>query len=905
MSNPVSLHRGIKRGAAWLLAAAMLLCLLPVPLNAQAAGNSDRIIVSLGDSYSSGEGIEPFFGQEKDLADKVQDPDWLAHRSMLAWSGMLTLPSVSGTMSDHRNTHWYFAAVSGATTEHMNNPQPKPYNRSGYSGSVDLAPQLSVFDQLGGRKADYVTLTLGGNDADFTGVIEKVAKSTTYLNFSRLEDDINLTWQKFFAKGGIRDDLKQAYRDISAKAGPQAHIIVAGYPQLLDPGAGGILISLNEATVVNEAVSKFNDEIEKLIEECRGEGMSISFVSVEKAFAGHEAYSDDPYLNKVILLKQDQDLEQKGVGSAYSMHPNYAGACAYAQCVQAEIDRLEAERTPEQQPDSPGQESTQWAQAYYDFIVEEVEQMDLFDDYDWIDYYLCNIDDDGIPELWISYPITAAGCRICTYSGNELVTQIMSLSSLHYLEGENRFMCSGGRQGYYFDLVMTIENGEFSVVADGTYQEQTDENGPVRDENGNYVYLYQWDGQEVTLEEYTAIRNRWIDPERADRTDWGNETVKSYTYDEILELLSAIAGTKSDTPGNAPYLGDLSQWTMSDAQANAYAGVLEDALDRFNSDSRYDYTDGRSVFATFIDADGRTLLWLAGVTFSNYEGFMPKDIAFGSGSMRIAFEEIWEWDGKKAVPMDILQGSTLTHANYYPQGFEIFTYYGGTDVDGEAWRAFYPVEGGTIGTTPQWTYAWAWVYSYKLEDLDVTGLDQKQTAQVLLQSMMDSGEWPELTFDWNTMTIPYAYSGGDFRAEVTGGTGFEAFCAENGNEYGYWPEGADKALQRAARIASQDGTWQEAGSVIALLRGFNSTDRSGWRMPTSLSAQTLGQVKTRLNIPEDLQVDVVEGELSFWTAGNRFEIYVAFYSGDKLIASASVDPRTGETLRNISRYSGS
>ena len=52
---------------------------------------SDHIIVSLGDSYSSGEGIEPFYAQDLPLAEKVKAPDWLAHRSQNAWGGMLTL----------------------------------------------------------------------------------------------------------------------------------------------------------------------------------------------------------------------------------------------------------------------------------------------------------------------------------------------------------------------------------------------------------------------------------------------------------------------------------------------------------------------------------------------------------------------------------------------------------------------------------------------------------------------------------------------------------------------------------------------------------------------------------------------------------------------------------------------
>ena len=73
------------------------------------------IIVSLGDSYSSGEGIEDFFGQDLPVEDKVQNLDWLAHRSTKAWSGMLTFDK------------WYFAAASGAKIDHLADKQEKSY----------------------------------------------------------------------------------------------------------------------------------------------------------------------------------------------------------------------------------------------------------------------------------------------------------------------------------------------------------------------------------------------------------------------------------------------------------------------------------------------------------------------------------------------------------------------------------------------------------------------------------------------------------------------------------------------------------------------------------------------------------------------------------------------------------
>ena len=56
-----------------------------------------QVIVSMGDSFSSGEGIPPFYGQmdengkEKTLREKLADQDWLAHRSMNSWGGQLEL----------------------------------------------------------------------------------------------------------------------------------------------------------------------------------------------------------------------------------------------------------------------------------------------------------------------------------------------------------------------------------------------------------------------------------------------------------------------------------------------------------------------------------------------------------------------------------------------------------------------------------------------------------------------------------------------------------------------------------------------------------------------------------------------------------------------------------------------
>ena len=309
------------------------------------------VIVSLGDSYSSGEGIEPFYGQNKPYETKRTDHDWLAHRSQNSWSGMLTLPAVDGTMAQNRGTNWFFTAVSGATTDHLKDFQYKDtssniFNKQTYS----LEPQLNIFDNVGNRPVDYVTLTLGGNDADFVGIIKTAALSTTndlwINNPNKLQDQINSIWEKFYEKNGIRDDLKQAYKDIQKKAGKQAHIIVAGYPQLLNPNGADEFFTEKEASIINKAVHEFNREIENLVKECSEAGMNIHFVSVEDEFRGHGAYSSDEYINPVYIGRKDQDLEWVQITSSYSIHPNYKGARAYARCVQAMIDELEAAKHP-------------------------------------------------------------------------------------------------------------------------------------------------------------------------------------------------------------------------------------------------------------------------------------------------------------------------------------------------------------------------------------------------------------------------------------------------------------------------------------------------------------------------------------------------------------------------------
>ena len=329
--------------------------------------NDARVMVSLGDSYSSGEGIPPFYGQkdngrQRPVSEKVKSEDWLAHRSTNAWPSMLRLPGNKKKMAAYHypeGQYWYFAASSGATTSNMKQEtQCKKYNKEGCQGERFLEPQLTILDSVAGGKEniDYVTLTIGGNDAKFVEIIEKAALS--HINFFEpygLTDKIRGVWREW--DRSIRNNLREVYRDVSHEA-PNATIIVAGYPQLISNN-GFSLISDYNSRYINKNVSIFNDKIEELVTECREkEGMRICFVPVEEVFRGHEAYTDFSYINRIDFFANSEDLDGAFI-SAYSIHPNIEGARAYAKTVQAVIDDLEKDAHSE----------TDFETAYPDFSI--------------------------------------------------------------------------------------------------------------------------------------------------------------------------------------------------------------------------------------------------------------------------------------------------------------------------------------------------------------------------------------------------------------------------------------------------------------------------------------------------------------------------------------------------------
>lgn len=347
----------IQRMISFILTTTVLVTMAAVNISPVQAKQAP-IVVSMGDSYASGEGTDIFYGSPTAAMGSKDFCDWLAHRSPKVWSGQLVFDSLTGSLADHKDKNWFLIASSGAVTDDIVGVkgkdgklvgQNKPYKRKdiGNNKNFYLDPQINIFDNMGRKRADYITLSIGGNDVGFSNVLLSAAISgPSYQHVNLFHGQIVLSLSRI---PELKKKLKNVYKTISEKAGSQAKIIVTGYPQLIDnEKCIGSLINPNEAFIMNSATTLFNKAIESTVNECNE--LNIEFVDIETEFKGHGAYAGDKdgaaWINGFVFnVTNDNNLNQKTIIrkqiSDASFHPNLNGQAAYARCVQAKINELE------------------------------------------------------------------------------------------------------------------------------------------------------------------------------------------------------------------------------------------------------------------------------------------------------------------------------------------------------------------------------------------------------------------------------------------------------------------------------------------------------------------------------------------------------------------------------------
>jgi len=214
--------------------------------------------VAMGDSYASGEGLDPFDAGAGDC-----------HRSQRAHPRLITLPGESTPIATDADplTSVELAACSGADFDDL------------------VTLQLSSL----GSDTDLLTISVGGNDAGFAPFLEACMTGTCAQAVEEMDP--------------LFDRLVQLYTLLRTL---DATIVVTGYPQLFESptpcsSVNTLLGTLSINQVEWDNAREINFRINELIEAAALRS-GVHYVDTQAHFAGHGLCSADPWIENVHIL---------------------------------------------------------------------------------------------------------------------------------------------------------------------------------------------------------------------------------------------------------------------------------------------------------------------------------------------------------------------------------------------------------------------------------------------------------------------------------------------------------------------------------------------------------------------------------------------------------------------------
>ena len=219
--------------------------------------------VALGDSYSSGVGAGNYLSSSGscDRSADAYPEQWAAANSPATFTSV---------------------ACSGATTADV------------------LSSQVSALS----ASTTLVSITIGGNDAGFSSVMETCVLSSTSTCLNAVAA------AETFVADQLPARLDQTLQTIRADA-PSASVIVLGYPDLYDLSESGTCIGLsaNDRAALNQGAEDLDGALQ-----AAAQANHDTFADVRGQFAGHEICDSDSWLHSVDIF---------AISSSY--HPTAAG----------------------------------------------------------------------------------------------------------------------------------------------------------------------------------------------------------------------------------------------------------------------------------------------------------------------------------------------------------------------------------------------------------------------------------------------------------------------------------------------------------------------------------------------------------------------------------------------------
>ena len=227
-----------------------------------AQGATSSSYVALGDSYSSGTGTRAY------LSDGTS-----CQRSVYAYPSLI---------SSARGYALNFRACSGATTADVR------------------STQLSALTASTG----YVTISVGGNDANFTNVLTTCAMPGWASNCNGAIDGAQRT-----ISSTLPAALTSLYASIRSHA-PSAKVVVVGYPRIFNGEDCNLLtwFSPSEESRLNQTADQLNARLS-----AAASAAGFRFANPTSRFVGHAVCDSPEWLNGL----------SNPVGESY--HPNRTG----------------------------------------------------------------------------------------------------------------------------------------------------------------------------------------------------------------------------------------------------------------------------------------------------------------------------------------------------------------------------------------------------------------------------------------------------------------------------------------------------------------------------------------------------------------------------------------------------
>lgn len=146
-----------------------------------------------------------------------------------------------------------------------------------------------------------------------------------------------------------------------------------------------------------------------------------------------------------------------------------------------------------------------WAYAYYDYLLNGLDEEIYYEG-----AALIYLDDDDVPELFLTSDSEAGGEDIITYCNGKLAWEHLGRLGGEYIERSGRILNHNGHMGYYFTRIIELKNGQFTINHYGEFYEDYDAFETLS-EGEEPPIKYIWEEKEVTEEEYEASLEKYYD----------------------------------------------------------------------------------------------------------------------------------------------------------------------------------------------------------------------------------------------------------------------------------------------------------------------------------------------------------------------------------------------------------